>query len=98
MKITIQKLQDSGEVNSKRPTHAIVASDDDFKNKVTVGKLWTRDGQYGKFLSGQLDQNKEIDGKKYKGYVLITEDEYNELKKKKVDLGEATDKELEEIF
>lgn len=61
------------------PTHDIVASDEKYENKVTVGSLWTRvaqdkQGNDYKFLSGTLSkQNGEYDG-----YVIITEKEWNE--------------------
>jgi len=91
------------------PTHDLVASDDKYENKTVVGSMWTRvaqdkNGTDYKFLSGTLSKNRTgTDGKVYKGYVLISEDEYNELTKNalpivKVDLGEVSNKELEDIF
>lgn len=65
------------------PTHDIVASDEKYENKVTVGSLWTRvaqskDGQDYKFLSGTLQKSRTHEGKEYDGYVIITEKEYAE--------------------
>ena len=86
------------------PTHDLVASDEKYENKVTVGSLWTRVSQEGnKFLSGALSKTRTgTDGKVYKGYVLISQEEYEELKgtlpKVKVDLGEASIEQLDEIF
>lgn len=102
-KLSIQKLQDSGEADGKKPSHSLVASDDKYENKTMVGKLWTKTGTYGKFLSGQLDSNRTYEGKEYKGYVLITRDEYDSLIKNsipvvKVDLAKASTEELNDIF
>ncbi len=84
------------------PTHDIVASDEKYENKTVVGSLWTRVTQEGtKFLSGTFSKNRTTaDGKKYKGYVLISQDEYEELvngqlPKMKVDTGEVAN--IEEI-
>lgn len=77
-KITVSKVQDSGEVNSKRPTHNLVASDDKFENKTIVGSFWTKESQYGKFLSGDMKKSRTHEGKDYDGYVIITEKEWDE--------------------
>lgn len=77
-KITVSKVQDSGEVNSKRPTHNLVASDDKFENKTIVGSFWTKESTYGKFLSGDMKKPRTHDGKYYDGYVIITEKEWDE--------------------
>jgi len=80
-KISLKKLTDTPEVDGKIPSHAIIACDDKYENKTQVGKLWLKSGQYGNFLSGQLDKERTTDaGVTYQGYVLITEKEYNELK------------------
>ncbi len=84
-KITVSKVQDSGEVNSKRPTHNLVASDEKFENKTIVGSFWTKESTYGKFLSGDMKKSRSFEGKDYDGYVIITEkewDEYQSLKSK----------------
>jgi len=78
--ISIGKLQDKGEVNSKRPTHSITVADEKFENKQTAGDLWTREGTFGKFLSGGLRQTKEYKDKDgntqtQKGWSIIS-DEY----------------------
>jgi len=65
------------------PTHDLVASDENYQNKVIVGAMWTRVakddlGNEYKFLSGTLSKTRSHEGKEYDGYVLITEKEYNE--------------------
>lgn len=77
-KITVSKVQDQGEANSKRPTHNLVASDDKFENKTIVGSFWTKESTYGKFLSGDMKKSRSFEGKDYDGYVIITEKEWNE--------------------
>lgn len=77
-KISVAKVQDSGEVNSKRPTHNLTAADDKFENKTIVGSFWTKEGAYGKFLSGEMKKSRSFEGKEYDGYVIITEKEWNE--------------------
>jgi len=82
-KITVSKVQDSGEVNSKRPSLNLVASDEKFENKTIVGSFWTKESTYGKFLSGDMKKSRSFEGKDYDGYVIITEkewDEYQSLK------------------
>lgn len=78
-KISLKKLTDTPEVGGKQPSHAIIASDEKYENKVQVGKLWLKAGQYGNFLSGQLDIERDFEGKHYDGYVLLTLKEYNNL-------------------
>jgi hypothetical protein len=91
--ITIAKRKEVKTAN--QPTHDLVASDEKYENKVVVGAMWTRVTQDGtKFLSGGFSKNRTHEGKEYDGYVLVTENEYNEyqsLKSKKVDpsLGEV---------
>ena len=71
------------------PTHDLIASDEKYENKCTVGSIWTRtakdnEGNDYKFLSGTLSKTRTgTDGKEYQGYVIITEkewDEYQSLK------------------
>jgi len=62
-------------VVGKQPTHAIVASTDDYKDKVTVGKLWLKESTYGNFLSGEMSKASTYEGKEYKGYSVV-EDSY----------------------
>jgi hypothetical protein len=77
-KITIQKLTDVPAPDSKKPTHNLVAADEKFENKTTVASLWTKESQYGKFLSGEMKKNRSYEGKDYDGYVIITENEWEE--------------------
>lgn len=79
-KISIQKVQDTPEVGSKKPTHNLVASNDKYENKTIIGKLWVKEGQYGKFLSGELSKARTYEGKEYDGYVILTQKEYDSLK------------------
>lgn len=87
--ISIQKR--STVKTDKHPTHDLVACDEDYKNKVMVGSLWTKvaqdaEGKDYKFLSGVLQKEKD----KYEGYVIITEREYRQLKGEvKAELGEV---------
>lgn len=65
------------------PTHDLVASDENYQNKVVIGAMWTRvatteSGEQYKFLSGTLSKSRTHEGKEYDGYVLITEKEWNE--------------------
>lgn len=65
------------------PTHDLVASDEKYENKTTVGAMWTRvakdaQGNDYKFLSGTLSKPRTHEGKDYDGYVIITEREWNE--------------------
>jgi len=81
--ITISKIKDVK--SEKSPTHELVVTDEDFKNKKTVGKLWTREGQFGKFLSGKMNDKYSLmkdDGKNIEldGYVIISETELEKLK------------------
>lgn len=84
-KISVSKLQDSGEVDSKKPSHALNVSDEKYENKVVAGKFWTKTGNYGKFLSGELSKSRTHEGKDYDGYVIITEKEWNEYQTLKSD-------------
>ena len=82
-----------------QPAYDIVASDEEYKNKTTVGAMWLKvaqdqEGKDYKFLSGTLSKQRTgTDGKEYDGYVLITEKEYNALKggASNVDTGEVSD-------
>lgn len=79
--ISIQKISDHGG-QAKTPTHRIVVAEDDYKNKQGVGKLWTKESQYGKFLSGQLDKNWTTqDGKEFSGYSIVSDEALDELEK-----------------
>lgn len=77
--ITITKISDHGGTE-KTPTHAIVLLDEKHQNKKTVGKLWTKTSEYGKYLSGQMqDEFTNNEGRVFDGYVIITKAEYKEL-------------------
>ena len=55
-KITIQKRKDV--TVATKPTHDIVAMDDNYQNKTIIGALWTKVSPEGnKFLSGLLSLN-----------------------------------------
>ena len=82
--ISISKLQDTAEVNSKLPTHTLNISDEKFQNKNKAGSLWTKEGQYGKFLSGTLQnagsyKDKEGNNKERTGYSIISDEYLNFL-------------------
>lgn len=77
-KITLNKLTDAPVPGDKKPSHNLVASDNNFQNKAIVGSLWLKQGQNGNFLSGEMKKNKTYEGKEYDGYVIITEKEWNE--------------------
>lgn len=64
----------------KMPTHAIVATTDDYKNKITVGKLWLKESEYGNFLSGEMSKESTHEGKTYKGYSIVEDGYLNALK------------------
>lgn len=64
----------------KQPTHAIVATTDDYKDKITVGKLWLKESQYGNFLSGEMSKESIYEGKTYKGYSIVEDGYLNALK------------------
>ncbi len=75
-------------VVGKMPTHAVIASTPDFKNKVTVGALWLKEGEFGMFLSGELKNETIKDDKKYPGYSIV-EDSYLQLLQDKIKNLEA---------
>ncbi len=89
--ITITKISDHGGTE-KTPTHAIVCRDE-AGGKVTVGKLWTKTSDHGKFLSGLMsDDYTNSEGKTYDGYCIVSlkdlkalEDEITELSRKPVE-------------
>lgn len=58
-------------VVGKQPTHSVVASSDDFKKKVYVGKLWLKESVHGTFLSGELATERTYEGKVFEGYSII---------------------------
>lgn len=91
--ISLKKLVDNPTVDSKQPSHAIIASTSDFKEKIIAGKLWMREGEWGKYLSGSLNKENRKFQKKdgtegtELGYVIISRDEYNRLVSPSVPTG-----------
>lgn len=83
--ISLKKLVDTPVAGDKMPSHAIVASDDKYENKTTVGKMWLKEYDGQKYLSGGLNkENKKYPKKdgshgEERAYILITRDEYEEL-------------------
>lgn len=87
--ITVSKLKEqSGD--PKKPTHSIVVSDSNYENKKNVGKMWTKEGQFGKFLSGVLDTERQTEHGFYDGFVILTEKDYKTLLEGKKDKIEDT--------
>ena len=84
-KLSLKKLSDTPVPDDKMPSHALIAATDDYKTKVTVGKMWLKSGEYGNYLSGQLNAEnrtyKKKDGTTGEelGYVIISLDEYKRL-------------------
>jgi hypothetical protein len=79
--IIIAKISEHGG-KDKTPTHALKASLKDSKEKpVTVGKFWTRTGQYGAFLSGVMSDTYQSSDKFYDGYVIVPITELDKLEK-----------------
>ena len=91
--ISLKKLVDTPVVGDKVPSHAIVASDDKYGNKTTVGKLWFKEYDGSKFLSGGLNKENRKFQKKdgtegvELAYVIISLDEYNRLTASNVKTG-----------
>lgn len=88
--IAVGKISDHAGTG-KTPTHSLTVSEADFKGKKTVGSLWTKDGNYGKFLSGLMSKERtyktpEGEEKFFEGYCIVSEKELDEL--------EATIKEI----
>jgi len=84
--ITIGKVSDhNGE--EKTPTHVMKVALEGSK-PVIVGKLWTKTGQYGKFLSGVMAN--EFKGEKgtFPGYCIV-EDKYIQALEDKIRLLES---------
>lgn len=84
-KLSLKKLVDQPVPGDKKPSHALVAADDGYQNKVVVGKMWMKSSQYGNFLSGGLNEetrtwtDKEGNQRTDEAYVIITRKEYDEL-------------------
>lgn len=83
--ISLKKLVDTPVAGDKIPSHAIVASDDKYENKTTIGKVWLKEYDGQKFLSGSLNKENRTYQKKdgtqgeEKAYIVISRDEYDEL-------------------
>lgn len=79
-KIVISKISDHNGTE-KTPTHALRVQVEGSK-PITVGKLWTRTGEYGKFLSGQMQD--EFKGEKgtFPGFVIVEENYIKKLQEK----------------
>lgn len=98
--IAVAKASDGG-LESKLPTHRLTAVDENYQHRIDVGSFWTKEGAYGKFLSGVMNSNKtykDKDGNDVAvvGYVIVREDELNELINGKqstlADIGEVKEK------
>lgn len=99
--ISLKKLVDTPVAGDKVPSHAIVASDEKYENKTTIGKMWLKEYDGQKYLSGGLNKENRKFQKKdgtegvEKAYVIITRDEYDKLKSapvegKGIDMSEFT--------
>lgn len=93
--ITVSKISDGGVGTA--PSHTLIVTDADFKNKEYVAKLWTKEGTYGKFLSGKMQEKGQYTSKEgkvieVKGYVIVREDELNALLGKDNETGEVVPK------
>lgn len=49
------KLNDDSNANPKMPSHRIACRLVEGGKGETIGKCWTKDGKYGKYLSGSLN-------------------------------------------
>lgn len=85
--ITIGKVSDhNGE--DKTPTHVIKVMGLEGSKPIIVGKLWTKTGQFGKFLSGVMAN--EFKGEKgvFPGFCIV-EDKYIQSLEDKVRILES---------
>jgi len=84
-KLTLKKLTDNPKVGDKTPSHALIAANNDFTKKVKIGAMWLRQGEYGQYLSGQLNDEprtwKDKDGNEHtdEAYVIISRKDYDDL-------------------
>lgn len=84
--ITIGKVSDhNGE--EKTPTHALKVMGLEGSKPLIVGKLWTKTGQYGKFLSGVMANEYKGEKGTFPGYCIV-EDKYIQALEEKVRLLE----------
>lgn len=83
--ISLKKLVDTPVAGDKMPSHAIAASDDKYENKTTIGKMWLKEYDGQKYLSGGLNKENRKYQKKdgteglEKAYIIISKDEYESL-------------------
>lgn len=86
-KIIIGKISDH-QGTEKTPTHALRVMVDGRK-PITVGKLWTRESEYGKYLSGVMQD--EFKGEKgtFPGYVIVEEEYIKNLQTRIYELENA---------
>ena len=77
----IFKADNKGNQDSKLPTHAISMKVGE--KYLNIGGCWTKDGQNGKFLSGQIAKSWEGEGGKSRdGFVIVPENDLNRLEAK----------------
>lgn len=88
--ITISKINDDASTDPKKPSHNLTVSDKDYQNKINVGRLWTKESQYGKFLSGKMSDFYQGKEKAFDGYVIVSEQELEKVLK----LAEAMEQKL----
>ena len=96
-KLSLQKISDTPELNGKMPSHHVIACDDKYQHKTRVGTMWLKSGNWGNYLSGELNKaprtykNKEGVDITEESYVIITRKEYDTLKgaPSKEETGEA---------
>ena len=99
-KITLKKLRDDAKAGDKLPSHALIAATDDYKEKVTAGKLWMKTGDYGTYLAGQMSSEYTNEaGATFDGYVILSTKEYKSLlaNKPSPSFGNGEVKDISEI-
>lgn len=81
--VSLKKINDAPEANGKMPSHILVGATADFKEKVDVGTLWLKKGEYGNYLSGTMKTPRTADsGVAYKGYSIVDTEELDALEAK----------------
>ena len=85
-----RKAKEGVEVNPAAPGYDITVSnknpDGSYGKSINVGALWLKDGQAGKYYSGNFSNTNG----EYTGYVLVREDELTKVLK----LAEAMEQKL----
>jgi hypothetical protein len=89
-KIIISKISDHGGTE-KTPTHALKVMVEGRK-PITVGKLWTRESEYGKYLSGVMQDEFKGEKDTFPAFVIVEEKHIEELKAKIAELEQAIPK------